>query len=158
MKLQEFRKLIREEISKILNKTLDGHDINIPYKIEGKNIYELSQGELNNLHDKLSNQLDRVKNSTERKEIKQDLSRIDDFYTHLEIQRHSKNKSIKVKYDITAYPRTHHNPNQPKKIVIPSGESIEIIEHPFEKQPNDSLIKYKGQEWVVVRSSLDVSI
>jgi hypothetical protein len=65
------------------------------------------------------------------------------------------NKDVKLKFDLNAYPRTHHLQNQPKKIVIPRGESIKVIEHPFEKQPNDSLIMYKNQEWVVVKSSLD---
>lgn len=63
------------------------------------------------------------------------------------------NKKI-LKHSINAYPKKHTG-KQYTKLVIPSGESIEIIEHPFEKQPNDSLIKYKGQEFVVGRSSLE---
>lgn len=63
-----------------------------------------------------------------------------------------------VLFDLTVYPRKHHDPKQPSKIKIPKGEKIEIIEHSFKKQANDSLIKYKGKEWVAVKSSLDLSV
>jgi len=66
--------------------------------------------------------------------------------------------SVKLKFDLIAYPRKHHDPNQPDEIIIPAGKSIGVIEHPFKNLPNTSLIKYKDQEWVVVRSSLDNAI
>ena len=64
-------------------------------------------------------------------------------------------KNVEIKFNLTAYPRKHHDSKQPNKINIPAGATIEVIEHPFTNQPNDSLIKYKDQEWVVVKSSLD---
>ena len=64
-------------------------------------------------------------------------------------------KIVKLKFDLTVYPRKHRDPNQPNKITIPAGESIEIIEHPFAKQAQDSWIKYKDQDWVVGKSTLD---
>ncbi len=64
-------------------------------------------------------------------------------------------KLVQLRSNLIAYPKSYSSATPSKKIEIPRGESIEIIEHPFEKQPNDSLIKYKGQEYVVVRSSLD---
>lgn len=64
-------------------------------------------------------------------------------------------KLVQLRSNLIAYPKSYSSATPSKKIEIPRGESIEIIEHPFEKQPNDSLIKYKDQEYVVVRSSLD---
>lgn len=55
-------------------------------------------------------------------------------------------KSIKLKYNLTAYPRKHHDPKQPNKIIIRAGESIEVIEHPFPKQPNDLLHIFNEQQ------------
>jgi hypothetical protein len=64
-------------------------------------------------------------------------------------------KLVQLKTALNAYPKSHGSTAASKKIEIPKDAQIEIIEHPFEKQPNDSLIKYKGQEYVVVKSSLD---
>jgi len=67
-------------------------------------------------------------------------------------------KLVKLKTALNAYPKSYASTAASKKIEIPKNAQIEIIEHPFEKQPNDSLIKYKGQEYVVVRSSLDKAL
>lgn len=67
-------------------------------------------------------------------------------------------KLVQLKTALNAYPKSHASTAASKKIEIPKDAQIEIIEHPFEKQPNDSLIKYKGQEYVVVKSSLDKAL
>jgi hypothetical protein len=78
-----------DEDNKNINRTPDGHNPNIPYKIEGKNIYELPEGSLNKLHDKLTRQLDKLEadneDTDERSEIQQDIDRIEDALKYIEL-------------------------------------------------------------------------
>jgi hypothetical protein len=40
-------------------------------------------------------------------------------------------------------------------ITIPKGSEIEILDNPFEKDPNASKIRYNDKEYAVTRSKLD---
>jgi hypothetical protein len=40
-------------------------------------------------------------------------------------------------------------------ITIPKGSEIEVLENPFEKEPNASKIKYNDKEYAVTKSKLD---
>ena len=153
MKITELQKLIREEVRKIVNEsTING--------------FRPILDRTNQIDERIFKKLLPKTEKTSKEAMKRILTfEGNTMFTHS--QYHivkpngnggNLNKDVKLKFDLTAYPRTHHLPNQPKKIVIARGENIKVIEHPFKKQPNDSLIMYKNQEWVVVKSSLDIAI
>lgn len=67
----------------------------------------------------------------------------------------SDKKETKLKFDLNAYKSNHNDKKQLAKITIKSGEEVQILEHPFKNQPHDSLIEYKGKQWLVKYDSLE---
>jgi hypothetical protein len=55
--------------------------------------------------------------------------------------------------DMIVTPSKNDGPN----IKIPQGSEIVILNHPYEKDPNASKIKYNGKEYSVTRSILDLA-
>jgi hypothetical protein len=51
-----------------------------------------------------------------------------------------------------------HTGNVSKSITIPQGSKIKVLQRRFDNQPNDGLIEYNGEKYVVTASILGLSL